>query len=98
MFTRSHEPRVTLKLALSRYWPYLSGLVLFVVVAVFSPNFSDRSTFFLGMFFVSALVAMYPWLYRDAPYMFWNVACISTVGLFAALIFARHLIVDAIVR
>jgi len=72
--------------------------VLFVVVAVFAPSFSDHSTFFFGMFVVSALVAMYPSLYRDAPYAFWNVACIGTVGLCAALIFARHLIVDAIVR
>jgi VIT1/CCC1 family predicted Fe2+/Mn2+ transporter len=40
------------------------------------PNSKEHPTLMAAVFFVGAFVSMVPWLFFDAPYSFWVVACV----------------------
>ena len=89
MFSRSSGPRLPLKKALRTYWFYLMGLFLLQVLMVFVPAAVDRTSVFFGLFFAAAFSAGWPWLYRDAPYTFWVVACVYWVVGFALMVLVK---------
>lgn len=74
MLQRPNKPRLPLKRALRRYWPWLaclvaSGVVIFLVPGVRWPLEAP-------LFLVGAFVALWPVLKLDAPYSFWVVGCV----------------------
>jgi hypothetical protein len=45
-------------------------------VIFFYPGAKEHSSLLTVAFFVGAFVAMIPWVFFDAPYSFWVVACV----------------------
>lgn len=85
------QPRTRLPLstALRKYWPWLTGMVLFPLLVVCGPNYKTIPQWVVAtLFFGCGLPAMWPWLAKDAPYSFWFVA----VALFFAAFFAAAVV------
>lgn len=76
MFQRYSGPRLTLRAALERYWPWLVPLLLCSAVIFFVPNAAAHFLLVSVLFVVSAVSAGWPWLRRDAPYSFCFVAVV----------------------
>jgi hypothetical protein len=67
--------RIALSEALKRYWPWLSGVVVYPVILFMGPNHKTYPQWISGaMFFAAFLFAMWPWFGKDAPKSFWYVA------------------------
>jgi len=69
------EPRLSLGVALRRYWRYLLGVALFPSVAFPAVVlFHVPFTFFILPFIAVMLVACWPCAKKRAPYLFWITA------------------------
>ena len=79
MFARRDKPRLPFTQALKVYWLYLVGLAAFHFMIVFAPALVEHRGVLMGTFFAVASSAMWPCLFRDAPYSFWIFACIYWV-------------------
>jgi hypothetical protein len=79
MFARTDKSRLPFGQAFRRYWPFLSGLVLFHFLIVFFPVVIDPPAVMIVLFFGVAFAAMWPCLFLNAPYTFWIFACVYWV-------------------
>ena len=70
----SARPKMPLRQALRKYWPFLLGISAFHVLMVFVPAVSNNWPLVQVLFFVAVLPAMWPSLFGSAPYSFWVVA------------------------
>jgi len=59
-----------------RYWPFLLGITAFQILVVFAPAVSDNRVVVSALFFMATIPAMYPYLFGEAPFSFWAVACL----------------------
>jgi hypothetical protein len=80
MFAHTDKPRLPFGPAVRRYWLFLLGLVLFHFLVVFFPAVIEPPVVMIVLFFGVTIAAMWPWLFRDAPYTFWIFACVYWVG------------------
>lgn len=51
----------------------------FHVLIVFVPALSEHWGLIVGLFFAAGFLAMWPCLFRSAPYSFWVFACVYWV-------------------
>ncbi len=85
MTNRQPRTRLPLTTALRKYWPWLSGMVIFPVLIACGPNYKTIPQWVVAaLFFGCGLPAMWPWLAKGAPYSFWFVALILFFGTFLA--------------
>jgi hypothetical protein len=77
MFPPLRRPRLPLRAALRAYWPWFSGLVFSSALLSFWPGAVSHFQLVAIVFLASALMAGWPWLFRDAPYSFWIVGCVG---------------------
>lgn len=71
---RSAKTRLPLGSAMRRYWPFLLGIPAFHILVVFVPAISGNGNLVSVLFFVAILPAMYPYVVKSAPLIFWVVA------------------------
>jgi hypothetical protein len=76
MIANPRRPRVPLRSALRTYWPFLAVLLLTSAMIFTYLGAKEHASLMTAIFFVGAFVAMVPWLFFDAPYSFWVVACV----------------------
>jgi hypothetical protein len=76
MIWNLRRPRLTLRAALRSYWPWLA-VQLFASAVIFTfPGFREHPSSMGVAFFVGLFAAMIPYLFFDAPYSFWMLACL----------------------
>lgn len=82
MFPHLGKPRLPFGQAFRKYWPFMSGLVLLHFLMIFFPSVLKPDAVMITLFFGATFAAGWPWLFKDAPYTFWIVACVYwVVGL-----------------
>jgi len=88
---RNKEPRLSLAVALRRYWRYLLGIVLFPPLAFSAVELLHVPfPLLIVPFFAVTFLAMWPWFAKRAPYSFWLVA----MGLWTAAGFVGILVLQ----
>lgn len=93
----AYRCRLPFGIAVRQYWPWLVGITLFgPAVFILSQLGEVPDTLLFVAFFAVSGLAMYPCLFRDAPYTFWLLACVLYVGpgmlvVLAALVLQRLL-------
>ncbi len=70
----ARSARLPLTTALSVYWPWLCGLVIASALIFLVPPVSSNPIALVAVFFAGVLPALWPCLFKDAPYTFWIVA------------------------
>jgi hypothetical protein len=76
MIGNPRRTRLPLRVALRSYWPWLAALLFASAVIFAFPGAQQHPSLMAAVFFVGAFAAMIPWLFLDAPYSFWIVACV----------------------
>jgi len=75
MTEEKQKVKLSLEVALSRYWKYLIGVALFPFVFFFGGEFFHIPfAVFVIPFFAVGLLAAWPLFRFGAPYLFWIVA------------------------
>lgn len=104
MSRRRTSPRLPLRQALQKYWPFLIGLPIFQFLVVFVPAVRKSETLLGILFFSTGLPAMWPSAFGNAPYSFWVVVCaygffgfILLVALVAAISVAFNVTIPGLV-
>ena len=78
--TSPNKPRLSFGQELRKYWPVLLGLVAFQFLVIFVPSVVEQKAILSVLFFGVIFAAMWPYLFRDAPFSFWIFACVYWVG------------------
>ena len=79
MVAQLAKPRMPFGQALRKYWPFLLGQVAFHFLIIFYPVVIEQQAVLIVLFFLVTFSAMWPCLFRDAPYSFWIFACVYWV-------------------
>jgi hypothetical protein len=92
MLEGNSKTRLPLRTAMRLYWPFLLGITAFQILVIFVPPVSENRVVVSALFFMATLPAMYPYLFRNAPFSFWTVACLYWFFGYILMIIAKVVI------